>query len=341
MKYTTITTLAALLLGIAGAFAQSAYTKPSGFVTHTLKAGQFNLIGLTLHAPVTVSGAFETVDGTTLTDSDVNFGTSLTAGKTYILEITAATDTSLNGTIQEVTVWDGNTITTPQNLVTDGLVVGDQYQLRAAKTLQGIFGANNEAGLKEGASGTADLVWIPDGSGGFDKYYYSPAQSFPVVVAEGWKLLSGADAPEVPIFFADAFFVQRRGATDLDLVITGSIVTTSVSVAVPNNFTFISSLFPVGSTLANSGLGGSLLHGFAGTADLLWLPKDDASGYDIYYYHPGSTFPQVVEAGWKLVGGDVNVDQATTILKSGMIIQRRAATGFNVPVTPPSSYSGL
>ncbi|MEJ6701512.1 MAG: hypothetical protein QNL01_11165, partial [Akkermansiaceae bacterium] len=158
MKYTTITTLAALLLGTAGAFAQStAYTMPSGFVTHTLKAGQFNLIGLTLHSPITVSGAFETVSGTTLTDTSVDFTTALTAGKTYILEITENTvDPSLVGTIQEITSWTATMLTTPQDLDADGLAGetavgandGAKYQLRAATTISDVFGATNTAGLE-------------------------------------------------------------------------------------------------------------------------------------------------------------------------------------------------
>jgi hypothetical protein len=84
MKYITITTLAAMLLGTVGAFAveASAVMKPSGFVVHTLKAGQFNLVGLTLHEPVTVTGSFEALSGTTLTDCEVYFDTSLATGKT-------------------------------------------------------------------------------------------------------------------------------------------------------------------------------------------------------------------------------------------------------------------
>ena len=67
--------MAALLLGASGLYAveTTAYTKPSGFVTHTLKAGQFNLIGLTLHDSISVAGKFTTVAGTILTDSNVDF----------------------------------------------------------------------------------------------------------------------------------------------------------------------------------------------------------------------------------------------------------------------------
>ena len=49
---------------VASASAQSvAYSKPAGFVTHTLKAEQLNLIGLTLHEPVVYSGSFDAVEG--------------------------------------------------------------------------------------------------------------------------------------------------------------------------------------------------------------------------------------------------------------------------------------
>ena len=73
MKNTTITAVAALLLGTAGTFAQdtttttSATTTPVGFVTHTLRGGQFNLLGVTLHQPVLASGAFTGTSTTTVT----------------------------------------------------------------------------------------------------------------------------------------------------------------------------------------------------------------------------------------------------------------------------------
>ncbi|MGB0775541.1 MAG: hypothetical protein ACPGUY_06820, partial [Akkermansiaceae bacterium] len=185
MKYTKLLTMAAILLGTAGLQAQTttAHTKPAGFVTHTLKAGQFNLVGLTLHNPVTVSGVLNTVSGTTLTDSDVNFGTALTAGKTYILEIIEnANDPTYEGAIQVVTAWSGNTLTTPDDL-SAGLDNQTKYQLRAAATISDVFGATNTAGLQGGASATvADNVYVPTAVG-FDIYYYSTGG----FVGVGWR----------------------------------------------------------------------------------------------------------------------------------------------------------
>ncbi len=354
--------MAALLLGSAAVYAQGgaatvAYTKPAGFVTHTLKAGQFNLVGLTLHSPIAISGSFETVNGTTLTDSNVDFTSVLTAGKTYILEITEnPADPSMVGTIQEITSWTATTLTTPQDLGANGLAGetasgannGAKYQLRTAKTLRDIFGANNESGLQEGASGTADVIWVSnDSANGYDKYYYHPGSTFPETVSEGWKVIGGGDAPDnIPIVYTDSVFVERRGDTDMNLVVTGSVITHAVTVAVPRRYTLVSSIFPVGSTLANSNLEMSMQKGASGTADILWIPKDTTDSgqrisYDKYYYHPGSTFPTTVAEGWKLVGGNDSVDVSATPLKSGMIIERRSSESYNAKISPPSNYSQL
>ncbi|MEJ6778875.1 MAG: hypothetical protein QNK86_05310, partial [Akkermansiaceae bacterium] len=288
MKYTTITTLAALLLGTAGAFAQStAYTMPSGFVTHTLKAGQFNLIGLTLHSPITVSGAFETVSGTTLTDTSVDFTTALTAGKTYILEITENTvDPSLVGTIQEITSWTATMLTTPQDLDADGLAGetavgandGAKYQLRAATTISDVFGATNTAGLEGGtASALADNIYLPNSSGGFDIYYYSTGG----FVGIGWrKVGSGStDFSAQPLVFVDGLYVFRRGAVDLSLVNTGSVKVSDTTVAVTGQFTFVGGIFPVGSTLDSSKIKDSVTGGTASSAADNIMVQNSTGGF--------------------------------------------------------------
>lgn len=105
-----------LALTHLAAFGEIGVTLPSGFVTYNLKAGQFNILGMTMHGNVKVTGTLDVVTGTTLTDNDEKFENSLITGKTYILEIVDASDDSLNGTIQEITVWNGNTITTSLNL---------------------------------------------------------------------------------------------------------------------------------------------------------------------------------------------------------------------------------
>ena len=200
MKKITTLTIVSMLAGVAGLHAQ-AFTNPSGYVTHTLKAGQFNLIGLTLHEPIAVSGAFETVSGTTLTDDDVDFDSVLTDGTTYVLEITSG---ALEGTIQEV-LWSSgaatNNIVTSDDLGSDGLAAADTYQIRESASLFSIFGEDNSAGLTEAIGiGSADVVWLVNGSGSFDRYYYSPGGGL-LGGTEGWKDSNANDISDVPMVY--------------------------------------------------------------------------------------------------------------------------------------------
>lgn len=335
MKNTTIITMAALLLGSSGLHAEetTAYTKPSGFVTHTLKAGQFNLIGLTLHEAITVSGKFSAVAGTTLSDSNVAFDTVLTSGKTYVLEITSG---ALNGTIQEVTAWSGNDITTPDDLTVGGAVVAvdDTYQLRPAMTLADVFGADNTAGLLGGASSTlADNIYLRK-PGGFDTYYYSTGGFFGV----GWRKVGGGatDYADQPVMLTDSFYIFRKGDADLDFVLTGTVKTVKTSTAITETFSFVSGLYPVGSTLSSSGMQSSLTGGDSSTlADKVMFRKVDG-GFDNYYYSTGGFFG----VGWRKVGAG-NVDQGDVELPSAFIINRVGNSDFNLGINPPASYGDL
>ncbi|MCP5538108.1 MAG: hypothetical protein H7A51_17990 [Akkermansiaceae bacterium] len=333
MKYTTITTLAALLLGSAGAIAQTtAYTKPSGFVTHTLKAGKFNLIGLTLHSPIAISGAFETVSGTTLTDTNVDFTSVLTTGNTYILEITENTaDPSLVGTIQEITSWTATTLTTPDDLGSDGLAGettsgannGAKYQLRKAPTLEEVFGTTNSVLQKGVISTLADILWIPNLSGGYDRYFLSNTNQ--------WKnAATNAVAPNVPLVYTDALFIQRKGA-EVNLVLTGSVKANNTVVALSTGFNPVSIVAPVGATLQNSGLNASLQAGVISTlADIVWVPNGSGE-YDRYFYHTSNVWRNATTNAD--VVGDV-------VLPHGIFIQRKGASK-NATLTTPSGYSNL
>ena len=154
--------------------AQTASTDPVGYTTETLEQG-FNLIGITLHQPVIAAGVIDDVAASSVTENDVTFtdagllGTSGSA--TYILEITSGT---LAGSIQDITAWTANVLTTPDDLLAAGLQVGDTYQIRKASTLADVFGADNSAGLQGVAdfnSTNADIVYLTNNSGGFDRLF--------------------------------------------------------------------------------------------------------------------------------------------------------------------------
>jgi hypothetical protein len=315
---------------VASASAQSvAYSKPAGFVTHTLKAEQLNLIGLTLHEPVVYSGSFDEVEGLILRDINADYDAALTSGNSYVLEIVDnPTDPSLNGVIQVITDWTTQEITTTDDLTGDGLVAGAKYNLRAPKTISDVFGSSNSAGLTAGANmASADVIWLHNGVG-FDKFYYSEGGGFGGGEA-GWKDDSGADAGDFPIIYTDAVIIQNKALTDKKLVVSGVVKTKAVTLALmEGKFNFISSTYPVGSTLGNSGLEADLVGGVdKDSSDVVWMPNDEG-GYDQYYY---ST------EGWKDAEGQ---PASETLLTSGIIIER-IGDNANAKLTPPEAYNDL
>jgi hypothetical protein len=311
---------------VATSPAQSvAYSKPAGFVTHILKPDQLNLIGLTLHEPVIYAGSFDSVEGTILGDSNASFDTTLVSGRSYVLEIVNnPTDESLNGAIQVITDWESTELTTHANLAVENLDVGASYKLRAPKTISDVFGPTNSAGLTAGANmASADVVWLHNGVG-FDKFYYSEGGGFGSGDA-GWKNDKGEDSGGFPIIYTDAVIIQSKATLEKRLVISGVIKTKAVSLAlIEGKFNFISSTYPVGSTLGNSGLEAHLGEG---SSDVIWIPNEDG-GYDKYSYN-----------GESWVDG-ADGDASNIALTSGIIIER-VGMNANAKLTPPETYNDL
>jgi hypothetical protein len=137
----------------------------------------------------------------------------------------------------------------------------------------------------------------------------------------------------------DSIYIQRRGLTDISLVISGEVQTKPLYLTVEGaKYNYIGGVYPVGSTLGNSGLQSSLLStSSSATADLVWIP-DGLGGYSKHFYSPAVTFPVPATAGWKSTGG---ASSTNVPLKSGMIIQRRGLTTIPALISPPSAYSNL
>lgn len=341
----TAIAVAGVLTALPGVVeAQTAAAPVVGTQTQTLIQG-FNYIGLTLHKEIIVSGTIDAVasndNGTAgdvsddygiITENDVALTTPLGASgsATYILEITSG---SLSGTIQEVTSWTNNTITIPDDLAAESLVSGTTYQIRRACTIADVFGPSNSAGLKPTAafnSTEADLIYLPDGMGGFKQYYYSSHPSY-----SGWFQVGGAGAATEAIIYTDGFFIDRRSGS-LSFKVSGSVKSVSTILALPGSgsYTYASAVYPEGSTLGNSGLSASVKGSavFNSTeADLVYL-SDGSGGFESYYYSSHPSYP-----GWYKVGGS-NAD--ATPLTRGIIIFRRGA-GTNALLTPSSVITNL
>jgi hypothetical protein len=328
--------LAAASVGMAFG-AETAYTSPVGYNTSTLSQG-FNALGLTLQTPSLASGNFETITSTTVTDAGVTYAPI--SGQTYILEIKTG---SLAGAIFEVPASgiSGSTITIATVPVTDllalGLTSADTYTLRIAPTLETIFTLTGLAGggvlTAALSSGTADIVWVPNGSGGYVQYYLRSGAS-----PEFRNVATNTAAPNVPLIYSDGFFVQKKGTTPAALTVSGEVkkgATTSIAV---QGFNLVGSVAPAGLNLFNAGLETSLTAALSvGTADVVWVQNASLT-YTQYFRRSGSG------AGWRVSGSAVTLTQSeaeAVSLSYGFLIQRKAASPINLKVNVPASYLNL
>lgn len=278
----------ALLCALATSTAPGAVTDPVGYVTVTLEPGIFNLVGVTLHQPVVASGTLESATASTVVDDTADF-TSLTGP--LILELNDG-----SGVIQEVTVQDATTLTTPED-ISSFVTAGVSYSVRQADTIDSIFGSDNSK---------ANLVASPDGSdAGVDKVFVQTAtglQQFYYVDApgtfEGWFDGAGP-AGDTVINYADGLYVQTvPTSTATDFQIAGEVKTNPTSSVLQPGFNLVNAVAPAGLTLGNSGLGDFIEaspDGSSATADKVLIPdlNNPGSFTEYFYVNAPGTF-----VGW-------------------------------------------
>jgi hypothetical protein len=335
MKSTIATTmLAAALVCASQAQTGSYFTAPLGCTTQTLSKG-VNVLGITLHNPTLASGTFSAVAGTTLTAP--NLSLSPTTGRTYILEITSGT---LAGVIQEIPAASisGTTITTSQNLATLGLAVGNSYNLRLAPTLEEIFTTTplSNGGILHATinSSTADVVSIPNGAGGYDRYYLRSGAT-----PAFRRVATNLAAPNVPVIYVDGILIDKKTTTAASVVATGEVKTTGSNTVVVKGINPVGVVAPVGLNLFNAGLEDDLLATLSpSTADIVWVQQPNLT-FRKFYRRSGAS------GGWRdLVNPSVNLTQAqaeAVSLSSAVIIERRGNNAANLDLNVPSFYSDL
>lgn len=315
---------AAAAVGMAHG-AETATTKPVGYVTNSLQPG-FNLIGLTLQSPSLVTGDIETVNGAQIGDTDLNIQTSLPVGRTYILEVTSG---AAAGFVQEFVTVNGGTITLPAAV--SGLAADDKYQIRVAPTLEEIFGNTLQT---QSTSAGSDIVWLSNGPGVFEKYYrQSPLFGSPV-----WKKLgpnnTEVNAPNTPVVYLDSFFVEVK-TTQKNLVISGELRADVTSLFLGPGFNAVGTVFPVGSNLANSNISGALQsQSTSAGSDIVWISRGPGV-FEKYYYQRPLFGAQI----WKRLDAnnvETTVDANTVNLSTGMFIEKKGTTSSTVKVNPPA-----
>ncbi len=345
----------AALLTSNGFAADSVSTDPVGYVTETLKPATFNLIGVNLASSVVASGAFESSGVNVATDADADFLTNLPAGSEYVLQLTSG-----EGVVGINTTASASSAT--ELAVADDLsaviLAGTTYEIRKVLTVSDLFGDANSAELAGAVSGdtsAADIVWIPNGAGGYTKVYYNTvARVFPPL-SIGWKttLTSDDDAANTPVYFTDGTLIQVQRSefsaseagvvaedlTSKGLVLTGNVISQSTQSVVETGFNYLNRVFPGEVTLADSDLELEINHASAGdltNADILWVPNG-AGGYIKYYYNGTARIFPPLSVGWKSTLTSDN-DAADGVLTSGFILERKGA-GTMITLRIPSAVS--
>lgn len=321
MKNTISFATAALLAvsGFASAQEEPAYSKPSGYVTQTLSEG-FNLIGITLGPAAQISGSLTSVGSTSVADTQQNFTTALAAGALHFLEITSG---SKKGLVVEIASWSGSVLNTMDDLASAGVVVGNTYRLTKAPTLEEIFGTTQSVLKKSNNSSLADVVWVPDGTGGYIRYFQNNSSA--------WRNAAGGAAPNTPIVFLDGLFVQRKDPGSVALVMTGQVRVDATILNISEGFNLVGTVFATGSTLQSSGLDATLKRSNnSSLADIVWVPTAPGVYSRFFVNNSGA---------WRdAAGGAAPADLPIT---SAVFIQRKDAGTIQVLLTPPSFYANL
>lgn len=333
----TIIPLTALAVLAASSLSQaetvSATSKPSGYVTQTLAANTFNLVGITLQSSASAAGSLTAVNGKVLSDSKAAFQS--VSGRHYILEILDDANASVNleGTIQVVPAANitANSVTTVDDLAAFGLQVGAKYSLRLAPTIEEIFGTTTSV-LSKGlnsASPASDVIWVPDGASGYTRYYIRSTDNT-VRNAQ-----SNGATPNTPLVYTDGLFVQKKDTGASSLVLTGEVKTSVAKLVVTPGFNVVATVFPVGATLQNIGLEASISAGInsaSPSSDVVWIPT---GGGEYVRYYRRST-----DSTWRNATSNLLAPNDVP-LTSAVFVQRKASTSINSTLTPPPSYQGL
>ena len=313
MKLTTLKSVA-IAVGLASpVFGQTATSPVVGYYTEDLDPG-FNLLGVSLHQKPLISGTFES----DLTDTDGGFTAALSdASLTYLVEIE---DGAQAGAVAEIASFTDTALTVEGGLATGGAA----YTIRAASTLTDIFGDSLQSSFNADA---ADVVFIPDGAGGFTQYFQQTAGDFRLTTA---PFVAGGP---VPVFYPDGLLVQVRADANpaRSVVVSGDLKTAPTAVSNIEGFNVVSNPGPVGVTLGNIGLSDLTASFNADAADIVFLPTG-AGAFTQYFPHTSGVF--------RLTTSPFAGDESAVEVPSAFFIQRRTA-GTSTVATVPSFFAGL
>ncbi len=322
----------------AHAFSQTtATTDPVGFVvvpitgkgtnaTRAYSLGQFPMMkNASYQGSATDSGTTAVLNVVGASFGENEFASS-PDGPNYFLQVASGDATGLVADIQSNTA---DTVTVySEDAAAIAAAMPATITIRAHNKVSEIFGTGTSLILQGGSSPTsADLLYFGRG-GTLAGFYYKTG------IGAGWKTLSGGAAPNIAIYPGESVLVSRNGASGISITNTGAVKAGAALVPVSQGSITAATSFPVGTTLATSGLyTGNASTGVQGgnsasSADILYIPDTNGSLVS-YYYKTG------IGAGWKTVAGGTNASTVEIPAVGGVLITRQSSTPFNWSIPQP------
>jgi len=314
--------------------AQSVSSTPVGYVTLTINGAGFTAISNPLENAVIYSGTASSVSGATITTSFTmtsnEVGTSDAQGNSsYYVQIS-------DGTILDI-ISNTDSVLTVSTDVTSLINIDDEITIKKYTTLSDLFGATNSAGLSAGAdAGSSDTIFImsSDGAGAYSSYYYQDDPFDGFFGGDGWRALgdNSTDVGNVIIAPDDGIIVKRDAATDLSVVVSGTVNAIQHNRTLPQGFSLVAYPFPVETSLDDSGIY-SASNGYvsgpdAGTSDIVYVLAPNGS-YTSYYRQDDPFNGFFGGDGWRMLGDNSTDAGSFKIPVGSAIIIKHTGSGLD------------
>ncbi|NWK56222.1 TIGR02597 family protein [Verrucomicrobiaceae bacterium N1E253] len=204
------------------------------------------------------------------------------------------------------------------------------FRIVKAWTLGSLFGTDAVPFATASSPTDADNVYAWDGSAWITYFHngsswQSPATSF------------GGDANDTVIFPDEGLLVMRKTTTDVTITINGSVpIKPQISTIPGNGLTFISTRYPVGTTLVQTNI-----HNHEGwtsassptDADIIYIWNNTSNSWTTYW-HNGSSWQSPATS----FGGNAN-DEAIAADSAMFIYRKTEASAENAGHTHPMPYT--
>ena len=316
-----------MLLGSAGAFADSAVTKPAGFVTVGIApapsegASKLTSFSVALRNSVAEGSQTTSIGATSATKTGAAWAANQWTTEPHLLYLTNAAGAEEAFLITSHTSDTLTLAATFDLTVRYGSGIRD-YAIVKAHTFGSLFGTT-EVDFKSGNLATADLLYVWNGAN-WVTYYHS---------GTNWKRTGSLGNVNGDVVFPDdGLFVLRRGTEALNLVLVGSVPYKPQVTTIPGeNLTMMANTYPVGTTVEQLGLQNlpGWQDGSASTGDRFYLWNGD--NWLVYYRSGGN---------WKRTGSLSVVNTEVIPGNALMFVQRESAsTDANAANTQSIPYN--